>query len=203
MRADGRRDQGVILPGFQKFSRAFQGELRRGVVRCREANHGLGEDAAESGVGGFLGDGVFEVVHIDEGRGAGASHFQKREPGAPADEVAVDVVGFGREDEVVQPVLENHVIGDAAKQGHGGVGVGVDESGGEDRVGLIDLAGGVVAGFDLGAGANRDDVVAFDSNGSVLDHGHLVVCGGDVAGAPDQVDRSVLGKANQGTEGEA
>jgi len=61
-----------------------------------------------------------------------------------------------------QPGHQRQVIGQAAKQGHGGVPVGVDQARGEQRVGqFADFRGAILQG--LGAWADEHDVPVADA----------------------------------------
>ncbi|HEY6002518.1 MAG TPA: hypothetical protein VIV57_06555, partial [Anaeromyxobacter sp.] len=116
-------------PGGKAFQESFGAREAVGWrfgIGHREADDGLAQHAAQAGGLCSFGDDLFEVVHVGESRRAAEHHFQRGEARAGADEIGRDVAGFGGEDELLEPVLQAHVVGDAAKERHGGVGVGVD-----------------------------------------------------------------------------
>ena len=88
---------------------------------------------------------------------------------------------------LLQPVLQAQIVGDAAEQRHGGVRVGVDQAGREDGVGPVEALLGLEARVDLGFGADGHDALAADGDGAVFDDAALRVHGDDVARAPDPV----------------
>ncbi len=99
----------------------------------------------------------------------------------------VHVLGFGGEDEFLQPVLQAEVVGDAAEQAHGGVGVGVDQAGRKDGFGPVEALLRLELRVDLRLRADPRDVVAHDGDGAVFDHAPRGVHGDDVARAPDPI----------------
>ena len=92
-------------------------------------------------------------------------------------------------DEFVQPVLHLHVVGDAAEQRHGGVGVGVDQARHQDGVRAVEVLAGLKLLLDVGALADANDALAANGDRAVVDQVALRVHGDDVAGGVDGVGR--------------
>ena len=83
---------------------------------------------------------------------------------APADEVGGDVLGLGGEDEVLQPVLQTAVVGDASEERHRRVGMGVDEAW-DDRL-IANINGRGRVGPLVGS-EQRGNLLASNGNGAV------------------------------------
>ena len=107
------------------FHHLFGGLAARGG----EIDERLGDHAAHPGLGQHRGDLVAEEVHVGGGRDSGEELLGHRELGAESDRLAVHVGLLRRPDVVLQPVHQRKIIGQTAEQGHGEVGVGVDETG--------------------------------------------------------------------------
>ena len=187
MRRDGRHDQRVSGESCKKSVGELQRVGRSFCIGDREADDGLPEHAAHARLFGRLGHHVLEVVHVGEGGCAAEQHFSAGEARSPADEVGRDVLGLGREDVFLEPVLQPEVVGDAAEQGHGGVGVGVDEAGSDQRIGAVQTLPGLKAAVDFRSAAHGDDAVGAHGDGSVFDDAPWRGAGEDVAGAPDPI----------------
>ena len=52
-------------------------------------------------------------------------------------------LGFGREDMVVEPGHEGEIVGHTPEQGHGCMGMGIDEAGHDDIVGSAQNLGNI------------------------------------------------------------
>ena len=152
-----------------------------------EADDGLAQHAAHSGLLGHFRHHVLEVVHVGEGGGPAQQHFEATQARAPAHELRRDVLGFRREDVLFEPVLEPHVVRDSPEQRHGGVRVGVDQARRQDGVRTVQALLGLEALVDFGLRADAHDAVAANGHGAVLNHAALRVFGDDVASAPDPV----------------
>src|SRR5271154_4407609 len=129
MGSDGGDDERIAFPVVEEFLGVGEGLGERFIVWRGKIDDGFTEDAAHACFFGGAGDGVFEVVHVRVSGGAAAQHFQDCQARAPDGEVFGDVARFGGKYVIVQPLVERQIIGDAAKQAHGGVGVAVDEAG--------------------------------------------------------------------------
>ena len=151
-----------------------------------------------------FGDTILEVIHVGEGSGAREHHFEAGQARAPENEIGGDVAGFGGKDVMLKPVLQSEVVGDAAKQGHGRVGVSVDEAGDEDRFGPVEMMDRGVAGIDVRAGVDGNDVRATNGDCAIFDDAVLRVHGDDVAGGPDLIGRlrGMRGDAEEAEEAE-
>ena len=195
VRGDGGNDERIALVLVEKFRGGLQHIFGRGEIGRFEADHGLAQDAAHARFLGGFGDAVLEIVHVDERGGAGEHHFQARQARSPQDEIGRYVLGFGRKDEFVEPVLHHHVVGDAAEQRHGGVGMGVDQAGHQDGIRAVDMLPGLKLFFDVGALADAHDALAANGDGAVVDQIAPRVHGDDVAGGVDGVGRLGMQRA--------
>ena len=74
----------------------------------------------------------------------------------------------------VEEALPRDIGGVAAKQGGGGVGVRVDESGEDDLVGGIQRAPGAISGGELGGRTHLDDSIALHCQGGIFANAALV-----------------------------
>jgi len=68
------------------------------------------QHAAHSRGFGLFGNGIFEVVHVGDGRHASANLLRRGQPRAPADKFFRHIFGFRREDVFPQPLVERHVV---------------------------------------------------------------------------------------------
>ena len=183
MRCGRRDDERVIRPFFKIL---FGIGHRLGiclVVRDRKIDDRLAEHTAHPGFLGLGSDRILEVIHIAIRRSSAADHLGHAETRAGTDELLGHVLSLGREDEFRKPVVKVEIVRDAAKQGHRGVCVSVDESGDDGLAGGVDGAGGTILPGNLRRGANRDDLVSLNSDCSVLDDAvRTVHCDNGAAG---------------------
>src|SRR5690606_23640395 len=126
------------------------------------------------------GDGVGVVIHVDEGRGAAADHFPAGQFGADAHEFRVHELHLCREDVVVEPGHQLEVVGNAAKERHGGVRVAVDEAGKYDAIVTGQPFRRLVLAVDPVGGTDGDDHALVDGHGTVPDDVHALVHGDEV-----------------------
>ena len=126
--------------------------------------------------------------------------FEAAEARSPADEFGRDVLRFGREDEPLQPVLQPHVVRYLTKQRHGGVRVGINETGGEDRVGPVEPLLRLKPRIDFGLRSDAGDPISANRHRAVLENAALGIHGDYVASAPDLVGG--LGAQSRGREDE-
>ena len=94
----------------------------------------------------------------------------------------------------VEPILQVQIVGDAAQQRHGGVGVGIDQTRHQDGVGAIQTVAGLKLLFDIRALADADDAFATDRDGAIVDEAMLRVHGDDVTRGVDPVGGLGVGK---------
>ena len=200
VRGHRRNHQRVVAEPLEEALGELQGVGGRFGVGHREADNGLAQHAAHPGFLGHFRRHVLEVVHVGKGGGSAEQHFQRGQARAPADEVGRYVLGLGGEDELVQPVLQIPVVGDAAEQRHGGVRVGIDEAGRQDGVGAVDALLRLEARVDGRLGPDSHDALAANGDGAVLDDAVLRVLGDEIAAAPDPIDRLRRQRANEEEE---
>ena len=180
-------NQGIALPLLQELLGVGEHFSFALVVGRGKIDEGFAQHAAHAGGLGFFGHRVFEVIHVGEGSDAAANLFRRRQTRAPADKLLVHVLGFRRENVFVEPVVERHVIVQAAKQGHGNVSVTIDESGQDQLAFGVDRLRGGVPGFEFAARADGDDRVALHGDSAVVDDVARAIHGDDGAAGDEQV----------------
>ena len=125
---------------------------------------------------GGLENGVLENVHVDAGRGPRAQHLGIAQQAADPDDMRRQGLFHGK-DALLQPVHQGHVVGQAAQEGHGGVGVRVDEARHEEHVRQVDALVGHPFLFHPGDGARGDNKsVAHGQRGVVKKTASGVLC---------------------------
>ncbi len=115
--------------------------------------------------GGF-GDILLEVVHIVEGGHAAADQFRAGNGCAEPHEVGRNVLALDGHHVAHQPDIEAQVVGQAAQERHGNMGVGVDQARQKNLAAAIERLAALVFLPDLRFGPNGDDAVACDGNGA-------------------------------------
>ena len=181
MRRHGGMDQRVALPLLQESFGVGQHFSFGLIVGRGEIDESFAQHAAHAGGFGLLRHRVFEVIHVGESRDAAANLFRRRQARAPADELLIHILGFGRENIFVEPVIERDVIVQAAKQRHGDVGVAIDEPGQDEGAFGIDGLRSGVLGFEFGARTDGDDGVSPHGHGAVVEDSAGGVHGDDRA----------------------
>ena len=81
------------------------------VVGNRKIDYGFAEHAAHSRFKSFVGDGIFEVIHVTVSGGATAQHLSKTKTRAHAHKIFGDVLGFGGKDVFREPLLQIQIVG--------------------------------------------------------------------------------------------
>src|SRR5579875_3948642 len=132
MRSDGGSDERVAFPMLNEFGGVSDHLRDVLVVGNGKIDEGFAENAAHAGLFGDAGNFILEIVHVGVSGDAAPNHFQHAEARAQFDEIGSDVAGFGGKNVLLQPVVEGEVVGEAAKESHGGVTVAVDEAGHDD-----------------------------------------------------------------------
>ncbi len=145
--------------------------------------------AAHAGFFGRLRRAILEVVHVDERGGARQHHLQARQARAPQYEIRRHVLGFRGEDKFVEPVLQLHVVGDAAEQRHGCVGVRVDQPRHQDVVRAVDMHARLKLFLDVGALAHSHDALAANSHRAVVNQVAMRIHGNHVARGINRIGR--------------
>ena len=127
VRREGRRDQRVAAERLVHLEAA--GEVRIPIPGPRgrhleddEPEHGPDPDVPSD----FPHD-IRKEVHVVETGSPPHQHLGRREARPGPDERLVHEPGFGRPHVLREPGVQGQVVGEAAEQGHRGVGVGVDE----------------------------------------------------------------------------
>ncbi len=158
------------------------------------AGPGAGEvddDQADAGAHADLGGGARgdfrKEVHVVEAGGAAAQHLGHGEQAAVAHEFIAHPLGFGRPDVVIQPIHQRQIVGQAAQQRHGGVGVGVDETGDQRMFAALDDLVGLVAGAGLTLRKDVENPAILYGNAVVFEHDAVGLHGDD----PTRVDEAV------------
>ena len=128
IRVDGDAEPDAVRP----FARCGEDLQALATLRCRlilieVIQKDIGDHAADTDLFCRTGHGLREPIHVQEGGGAGLEHLQKGELGTPVDSLFVQI--FLNLPDIVQPFLQRGILADAAREGHGGMGMHVDESG--------------------------------------------------------------------------
>ena len=161
-------DQRVALPLLQKLLGVGEHGGIALVVGRGKIDKRLAQHAAHTRGFGFFRDRVFEVVHVGEGGHPGANLFGRSKPRPPAHEIFINVLRFGREDVLVEPVIQGHIVVQSAEQGHRDVRMTVDESRQHQLVSRINSLPALVLCFEFGAWADRDNRVSSDHDRPVV-----------------------------------
>ena len=139
VRRDRGHDQRVVLSSLQELARRGQRLLVGGGVRRREFQHGLAATPPRMPASAVAwATLILEVVHVGEAGDAGADHLGAGQLGAQAHEIRRDELALHRHHVAQQPHVQAQVVGQAAQQGHGRVGVGVDQPGHQHPAAAVD-----------------------------------------------------------------
>lgn len=117
----------VVLAGCGQGASGLQCGLGARAGCGGKSKHGFAARAAQPGLCSGPQYAFFKKVHVHAGRGAGAQHFRIAHKAAQVDHFGRKGLLHGK-DALVEPVHEGHIVGQAAQQGHGRVGVGVDQA---------------------------------------------------------------------------
>ena len=182
----GGADQGVVaeaLVQLEPLAQVVVGVL--GEVG-REVQDDHPDQGTHPGVRRHRGGDLGVEVHVVEAGGPAAQHLQGGQPGPRGDEVRVHPAPLRRPDVLVEPGHERQVVRQTAHQGHGGVGMGIDQPGDQDVPreiqGLPSLDG-----LGLGAWDQGQDAALCDSQGVVGEDPVLRVHGQDPLGVDEQL----------------
>ena len=144
MGLDGHLDQGMVLPGAAQVLAELETRLGGAVIGRRKIVEHLAHHRPDAGLGCGPGHVAGKEIHVGEGGGAGEQHFGHRQLRAPIDKIAVELA-LGGKNVLIEPFFQRQVVGQAAEQGHGGMGVGIDEAGKDQPLGVIQHLGRGVA----------------------------------------------------------
>ncbi len=136
MGLDGHADPGVVPIGPAKLLAEGQARRRRPVIGGRKVVEHFPHHRPDAGFRRGPGHRIAKEVHVGKGSGAGEQHLGDGQLGAPIDEIPVHP-GLRRKDVGVEPGFQRQVVGQAPEQGHGGVGVGIDQPGHDQTLGII------------------------------------------------------------------
>jgi hypothetical protein len=128
---------GIVAPGVDQLAGVVEAFFDGAVVGRGEIVEHLPHHRPHTGSLGGAGHRIFEQIHVAEAGGSGKNHFGTAEQRAGMHLVRIQQ-GFGREDVLVEPGHQRQVVGQTPKQGHGGVGVAVDQAGHDDAAVGID-----------------------------------------------------------------
>ncbi len=184
----GGLDERVAVPMLDEAPTEQQGVLERLGVGRGEDEDGLAQQGAHPYLGHLLGDGLFIIEHVGERRDAGADHLGAGDARAQLDELRRDEFALDGH-QVAQPDVEAQVVVQATHEGHGDVGVGVDQAGHDDCVGAVDGFRGLIGAGDLVRRADGNDGIAADGHRAVLEHVVLLVHRHDGSAAQQDVYR--------------
>ena len=138
MWSNGGHNQRMSLPLFDELARIgkrviIRWCIRRGVFHNRLTAHG-----AHTCISGGLSDVIFVEVHIVEGGHAAADLFGTGNESTKTHELGRNELTFHRQHIAHQPHVKTQVISETADEGHGHVGVGVDQTGHENFPAAVD-----------------------------------------------------------------
>ena len=169
VRAEGRRQARVMAQLVEQL----QGLAHRvaGIQRARhgEIHQRHAELRAHAGAMRYLAGHPRVEVHVGKAGDAALELFGDGQLAAVADEILVHPDRFGRPDVVLQPGQQRQVVGQAAKQAHGGVAVGIHQPGGEQHAGQFAHLAGLQAQGLFARGEQGDAPVA-DAQRVILQH---------------------------------
>ena len=115
-------------------------------------------------------------------------HLRDRQFHAVADELRADPAFLQGPDRAHEPGFQGHVFGDAPEQGHGRMGVRVDQPGQQNMGGFDDMFARREARAGLRRGAHGDDATMVHAQRMVLEHGAPGLDGNEPAYVDQQVD---------------
>ncbi len=190
MRREGGGNARVAtFPAGHEINRSGEGIVPAAESRAGVIDVGRGDNGAQAAAIDHAGNLVGVEVHIDEAGGAAPNHFPAGQLGANPDEFGGDEAPLHGKNILVQPGHEVEVIHHAPEQGHGGVGVTVDQPGHEHAVVARNGARADKLPVDRRPRPHRRNGVAANDYGTVLDHllaldhgEHIVAVDDDVAG---------------------
>ena len=188
MGLDGHPDQGMVLKGAAEVLAELEARGGGAVVGRRKVVKHLAHHRPDAGLGRGPGHVVGKEIHVGEGGGAGQQHLGHRQLGAPIDEIAVEAA-LGGKDVIIEPFFQGQVVGQAPEQGHGGMGVGIDEAGEDQPLGVIQHPGRGVALLKLRRGPHRDNLGALEGHRPGGEHLVLPVHGQHPGALDDQGNR--------------
>ena len=116
-----------------------------------------------------LADGFREEVHVGEAGNAALELFGDGQLGAVMDKLLIDPLGLGRPDVLFQPGHQRQIVRQAAKQGHGGMAVGVDQAWREQAAGQFKHLPGAVL-ERLGARGDQRNAPVTDAQAMLQQH---------------------------------
>ena len=163
-----------LLPGgHQLLAGGILVELE--VLRVKEGGT-AGQIGLDAALGHGLGDGVDVVVHVRHGGDAELETLGNAQQRGGLDAPVIQP-GFLGEDVLGQPRLQIIVVGVATQNGHGQVGVAVDEAGHQhhagavdDLLGLLRLRGRILAHIGDFSVGDADETAGVLVHGLI--HGH-------------------------------
>ena len=168
----------VELLGERPLGHAVPAGVRVKVGRVAKIHPAAGQVGADAGLQNLLGDGGGEHVHIRHAGDAGGDHLRQAQPCPGRYRPGVQLA-LGGEDVVVQPGLQVAAPAVPPHEGHGQMGVGVDEAGHHHLARAVHypvkVALGTVGAHIGDGGALHLDIAVFE-NGPRLVHQN----GGDV-----------------------
>ncbi len=156
MRAKSDFDARVMGEVVEQLYAVMQGFVRGAGARNREVQHGHGNLRAHTAGMDTFGRDLGVEIHVRETGDTALELFGNRQIGAVMHEIFIDPFAFGRPDMVLQPGHQRQVVGQAAKQGHRRVTVGVAQPG---LHGILPQRLGPWTDIDDATVANADTVV--------------------------------------------
>ncbi len=158
----------------------LEGVLERLRVWGGELEHRLRADRSHSDFGYSLRHRLFEVIHVRKASDAAADHLGAGQQRAQTHEFGRNEFPLDRHHVAQQPDVQPAVVGQAAQQRHGRVGVSVDQARDEGLAATVDDLIRLVGSEDLVGWPDRQDLILLNRHGPVGEYPELVVHGDDV-----------------------
>jgi len=125
MAKDGRPDQGrQAIPFLGEGYGCMDIIARIRNAGCREIDNPLSKNAAYACPVNSFRNRIFKKIPATDSRRPGEQHFHARKRRAQAHILRVDPGSLGRENILIQPDIQWQIVGQAAKECHGHMGVG-------------------------------------------------------------------------------
>src|SRR5210317_2061107 len=144
-------EQAVLtLPAFNKLfcSSNISAWIRN--TRSREVDDTLGRNRPNTALSKGLRHLVFKEVTVRYSCCSREDHFSSCKFCTPVDHLRVDAFGLSREDMLMKPSHEGQVISHSPEQGHGCMGVGVDQAGYDEVAAAVNNSIGRTCAGEIG-----------------------------------------------------
>ncbi len=120
------------------------GHVLQGIrhPRCRKIDDTLAQDCANSTFVYSTGHLFFKKISVAAGCGTRQQKLGTGQQGCGPNRIGIDKFTLGRENIIIQPLLQGQIIGQASEKRHGQVGVGIHQTGQDQPAIGIDVLSG-------------------------------------------------------------